>query len=866
MSVSRAQFKGSHLENAAQDLLEIEAMMSGGWRAHLLPKVRAPQRLPANLEGREFKGASPGSGGGRGVPRVVRIAEPRRAPVPVSNERHHHFEQKTILASGRDAASVAVGRAAYGEGRNVEKLSAGDQSKVTNEAAYGEGVRSTEAERVVFVTGTTGSTTSERLEFWRLADANAHFVGQHRITVTTKGVEQLWDDATKNPTMPKELRDTVAAARSSADGCASLVVNDAGVVKRWMKARKRSFPAALAAHVETLAPHNGRVAYSIIGQFPHDMSINGMQRCLKMLVNEYTDRNIPCQAVIHEPTKKNATKNWHFHLMVYAGEAERLADGRWSFERVLERDRYRTMKSVPLKRLPKSTDMAAVDWIPSIKRRWSEIVNEQAAMEGIATRFVNETNKQRGLQKPQTRVTMGRQALHKQGFFTDSEVADNLASWKEWRDRQIDTIKARYVDVADLAFRTRQHIGNFRKTTPRDKVLQANSDLLEDAIVSIDGHIYNGAQAAMLHGAMSSGPQAIRDYYGGKRDDLGRKPVTKKRQAEQNHCEEFCGAAIGYTDLIAPALNKLLQIQLGSIIKLNEIADEIETLSSLIATRIHDLVERIPSVLPKMADIADPDKNVTGSMFAEGSQHLPTVSDKGLNGVNDVSMTNEAAGDNDQSDEKQRKLERLFRALIDQRVLSEKRGVERVIDKELLLRFQVEEDWIRHRDAQSRLKEIYSDHHVELAPLVVYVENNPGELVKDQYGWTLGEEAPFDIWKLCQTWSHSDLLQKRLGELAVAHAMLQDQVISSPPSVLAASLGPIMTGDTSNISVDLDGNGLLAAARLREKLSQKWVAHETFKENYVDTRSEERNVPSYKNANNHQLAHRLAHINSGQSR
>lgn len=564
MAVSRAQFAGTHLENAAGWLLEIEAMFVGGWTIKRVPKVRIEKAAAAHQQATE-----PAQKRGRrasvtpqySVDRHVRIGEPRAAPRAGGSTRHHHFEQRTILASRKGTTSVAGSRSGYIEGYNVASGIIATDVRATNEAKYIEGGTSTEAERVVYTTATNGEDYDQRQQFWALANENAHFVGDHTITVTTRGVEEAWDRAARDATMPEALRQTLAEAKAAADGCARKIVNDAGVVKRWLKKRNLSFPAELRPHLNLETPHNSRIGYSIIGQFPHDMSRAGMRRSLDQLVGEFTARKIPCQAVIHEPTAKNSKKNWHFHLIYYAGPTERLPNGRWSFEREGKRDKWGTMKSVPLKRMGRDEEVAAADWVPNLKKRWSEIVNAQAINEGILTRFTNETNQQRGLPKAQTRYTPGRQALHKQGFFTQGDVADNIASWTDWRRRKrmhltnmmagvrltIEGVR-RGAHSADLDAAQRNAI--------YDEVRRGDAMLGEaDALADIAAH------AMTLRQMITSGPKDVADHYSGVMETLSAKKPTPSRLEKRLFAQKVCDVAHSYFAEHQPVLDRLARIE-----------------------------------------------------------------------------------------------------------------------------------------------------------------------------------------------------------------------------------------------------------------------------------------------------------------
>lgn len=304
MSSLRKLFAGTHLENAATWMLEIEAMHVGGWELRLGPKVKAELKHsnPTGKSGKvSARGRSPSVTPQYAVDRHVRISEPRPAPRAGGSLRHHHFEHRTILSSRKGEMSVAQRRGGYMEGYGDPNGVISTDVRATSEASYMEGGTSTEAERVVYVIASNGDSYAERMQFWHLANENAHFLGDHSVTVNAQGVEEAWDRASKDPSMPDPLREAVAKAKVASDFKATVLCNDAGVVKRWLKKKTKSFPPELRENLIVEMPGNGRVAHSLIGQFQHDMSFVGMRRSLDRLGEEFRRRGIPFQAVIHEP-------------------------------------------------------------------------------------------------------------------------------------------------------------------------------------------------------------------------------------------------------------------------------------------------------------------------------------------------------------------------------------------------------------------------------------------------------------------------------------------------------------------------------------------------------------------------------------
>lgn len=594
MSSLRKLFAGTHLENAATWMLEIEAMHVGGWELRLGPKVKAELKHsnPIGKNGKaSARGRSPSVTPQYAVDRHVRISEPRSAPRAGGSVRHHHFEQRTILSSRKGEMSVAQRRGGYMEGYGDPNGVISTDVRATSEASYIEGGTSTEAERVVYVIASNGDSYAERMQFWHLANENAHFLGDHSIAVNAQGVEEAWDRASKDPSMPDPLREAVAKAKVAPDFKATVLCNDAGVVKRWLKKKTKSFPPELRANLILDMPGNGRVAQSLIGQFPYDMSLVGMRRCLDLLGEEFRNRSIPFEAVIHEPTAKNSKKNWHFHLLHYAGPAERLDGGRWSFEREWRQDKWRTKKWVPLKRLGRHDDLAADDWIPKLKQRWSDIVNKQAIAEGIATRFTNETNKARGIQKPQTRYSPGKQALRAQGYLTDTEVKNNIASWGEFERHK------------------RQNLGNIlsRIQSSYDR-LCADPKMIkirrEDKI-AVNGQLANGAsalaeaseladaaaKAMMLGGMIASGAKDIVDHYSGVDATLAAKSATQSRTKRRAFAQRVCTAAQGHLVELKPTIDRLAHIHSAALAQFEKRCADAE----IGLTALEDWLDAVPT-------------------------------------------------------------------------------------------------------------------------------------------------------------------------------------------------------------------------------------------------------------------------------
>jgi hypothetical protein len=596
MPVSRSKYRGTHLENAAQWLLEIEEMASGGWTEGIGGPRRtsgylvAQKKAPARFGGKSSTAPARSSRAPASVPRMVRVSEPRWAPRPQSNVRAHHFEHKTILASKKGSVSVAEARGAYTLAFNAADGVIEAKVRATIAAEYIEGTTSSDAERVVYIAGTNGDTNEERVRFWALANENAHFVGEHKVRVSVTGAEAAWAKAAHDPSMPTELRATLADALKN-QGSAERVVNDAGIIVRWLKGNRR-FPAELRDRVELERPKNGRVAYSIIGQFPHTMSEAGMRSCLDDFGEEFSRRKIPWQAVIHEPTAKNSAKNWHFHLIYCAGPAEKLEGGRWSFEREWRRNKYRTNEWVPLKRMGRNEEVASADWVPTLKARWRDIVNKRSQDEGLEISFTNETNRARGLPKAQTRYSPGRQALHKKGFFTARDVEQILDSWADYKKR------ARRA-AAERARKLRARYDRLSRDERPETLPPAQVDPVLDTLDACQGRLEEvehllqlGADATVLREMLVSGPKAAEAYYSGILTDLERKKPTPARSDKAAFANEVCAEAAECLRDLQPTMSKLSAIRADSEAEISALGKTLSAELSGAEREVETLVAR----------------------------------------------------------------------------------------------------------------------------------------------------------------------------------------------------------------------------------------------------------------------------------
>lgn len=546
-----SRWSGTHLENAPKWLRDIEEMFSGGWRSGLGgPRVHHsfdPTLVKVRHSARALPLILPSAGPGK-EPRRIRVSEPRRAPAPPSAVRSHHFDHRVILTSDPARGSAATARAAYQLGFKDADPEIEPDVRATRLALYEEGRTSTEAERVVYTLATNGASYADRIRFWDLANANASFNGAHRVHVRLGLNRDEWNEASRDATMPDELREAIAAAKASESGEASLEVNNAAPLRKWLGKRK-FLPVEVRSGISLTCPRNERVAYSIIGQFPHDMSLPGMKACLDKLSVEFQKRNIPFQAVIHEPVAKNNKKNWHFHLLYYRGPAE--FDGEhWSFERRPVRNRFRTIEHQPYKRLPMCKEVNGASWVPSLKARWCDIVNEQAKLEGIKTRFTDEKNVNRGLAAPTPRYSQRYMAMRAQGLLTDRDVSCNIDSWEPYLARMARTLRKKVEHEAPFLARARLFVSR-----------AARPNSLSDSLAKIDRTVETEAHLLKLAKMISSGPAETSSYYMGVVQHLNGKGATTARLKKKADAQAVVDTCHSYAESLSPLFDEFNRLR-----------------------------------------------------------------------------------------------------------------------------------------------------------------------------------------------------------------------------------------------------------------------------------------------------------------
>jgi hypothetical protein len=607
-------FKGTHLECQARYLQEIEELDSGGWRAHSgRPRWVGTWNTAVTIGA--ATSVKPSFGPMGSSSRSVRLIEPRAAPQRSKAVRSHHFEMKTILAENRGGRSVAEVRSAYQTGAGLDDIDV--KVRASSAAHYMEGNENSEGDRVSYITATTGQTSEERQNFWKLANDNANVVGDHRISIDTCADKEAWSNLAKERSLPFDLRRALKVAQEG-DGTAETVVNDAGIAKRWLERRKNSLPQSIKDSIKLETPRNDRVGYSFIGQYPFGLSMEGRVRCTDRWMAKWTQMGIPAQAVMHQPTAANDKRNHHFHGQIYRGCARQQADGRWSFERINVRNEYRTMKSVPLEKLGVPAIFKDKHLIRNLKREWQQIVNFEAAREGLAVRFTDEKNVDRGLPQAQARVAPSVLAMAKEGWFDDKMVQVNLASWDAFETDEVH-------ERDDQRHRLLRHTEEAAASLSLDpRQMDLASIVLRDqgnAEIRMVEAERMAIKAAKLAAMLRSGPEAIIECYTPAARKSDAATNTVKRKDKREVARAHVALANDYLTFIEPELVNLELIRDTAHAEaareratLFELTVEFEAMHGPVSTMIAPLKKA--EIAAKSEPLLDTDKTRTADRAA----------------------------------------------------------------------------------------------------------------------------------------------------------------------------------------------------------------------------------------------------------
>ena len=212
----------------------------------------------------------------------------------------------------------------------------------------------------------------------------------------------------------------------------------------------------------------------------------------------------------------------------------------------------------------RNEEVASADWVPTLKARWRDIVNKRSQDEGLEISFTNETNRARGLPKAQTRYSPGRQALHKKGFFTASDVEQILDSWAGYKRRARRAAAERVRKLWDRYDRLSRD--KRLETLPPaqvDPVLDT-LDACQRRLGEVEHLLQLGADATVLREMLVSGPKAAEAYYSGILTDLERKKPTPARSDKAAFANEVCAEAAECLRDLQPTMSKLSAMRADS--------------------------------------------------------------------------------------------------------------------------------------------------------------------------------------------------------------------------------------------------------------------------------------------------------------
>lgn len=178
--------------------------------------------------------------------------------------------------------------------------------------------------------------------------------------------------------------------------------------------------------VEEAERKNGRIQNRIIGELPHELSVDQMMALLWDFTQEFRRRNLPFWLVIHAPEDGNDQRNFHFHMAYYDRPCTRLPDGRWDFERV---EIYKTSSREERQRRPnmqaKDRDANLRSWPKRLRHLFADISNRHMEAAGITKRYDPRTYKDMGIDRePGVHLGNKAAAMERRGEATARGVMD----------------------------------------------------------------------------------------------------------------------------------------------------------------------------------------------------------------------------------------------------------------------------------------------------------------------------------------------------------------------------------------------------------------------------------------------------------
>lgn len=273
------------------------------------------------------------------------------------------------------------------------------------------------------------SDAREREEFWDKVEALARKPGPDVVKFTAACSPAFLASLISGPNCPRDLAAALLKAVSGPP--LNIPVADLAEVEKFVVDHPEYDPNQPQAK---FAPaRGGRTQSRIVGELPHDLSL---QQCAKIVMEfavEFAKRGLPYVAVIHAPDHNNDDRNWHFHLDYYEHPAARMADGQWDFEvAVTTVDKHYNRRTRYPYRQKVCADVRSKQWIPRLRKRLADITNAYLSKAGIGRRLDPRTYEELGIpRKPQKKLGTKASALEAMGHATKLGAENAEKEWDE---------------------------------------------------------------------------------------------------------------------------------------------------------------------------------------------------------------------------------------------------------------------------------------------------------------------------------------------------------------------------------------------------------------------------------------------------
>lgn len=234
---------------------------------------------------------------------------------------------------------------------------------------------------------------------------------------------------------------------------------------------------------------NGRVQNRLIVELPHQASPEDHYKIMKRFTEEFRKKNIPFWVAIHQPTQDNDSRNFHAHVVFGDRPAKRIFDEtqrkmEWDFavKKTIVRSNRMTREIRPYKQ-NKLKEMQARDFIPNMRKKYAETVNQVMAESGIDVRYDPRSYAAMGLnEKPMENI--------------NRIISDKMKSKKfivmdsEWTRRQINlSIKQAAQERSKSWMRIQEVEKNIRDSAVRFQSISRRVNSLPNEIRPSDNQV-----------------------------------------------------------------------------------------------------------------------------------------------------------------------------------------------------------------------------------------------------------------------------------------------------------------------------------------------------------------------------------------